>query len=147
MSVFFDQTDVMPISINEVRRNLASFAKEYADAKDERQEAQGFQIAFYRCFGIDRRKGRSFEKRVKNSRNTTGYIDGHVPGKLLTEMKSRGVSLDRAHVQASDYVAYLDDEDVPPYILTCNFARFRPLSLLSWNEYPSSLQYGLHRFA
>lgn len=119
----------MPISINEVRRNLASFAKEYADAKDERQDAPGFQIEFYRCFGIDRRKGRSFEKRVKNSRNTTGYIDGHVPGKLLTEMKSRGVSLDRAYVQASDYMAYLKDEELTPYILTCNFARFRLYSL------------------
>ena len=122
-------TTAMPISIKEVRRNLTAFALEYADAKDERQEAQEFQIEFYRCFGINQRKARAFEKRVENSRNTTGYIDGYVPGKLLTEMKSRGVSLDRAHEQAHDYAAYMKGEEIPPYILTCNFARFRLYSL------------------
>ncbi len=118
----------MPITIEEVRRRLTAFAHEYADASEERQEAQSFQIEFYRCFGIERRKARLFEERVPTKKGTTGFIDGFVPGKLLTEMKSRGISLDRAHQQAADYAVELT-QPLPPYILTCNFSRFRLYSL------------------
>lgn len=129
----------MAIDIKEVRRRLTAFSVEYADASDEKQEAQDFQIAFYQCFGISGSKARLFEHRVKSARKTTNFIDGYIPGKLITEMKSRGVSLERAFGQVTDYVLHLE-EDVPPYILTCDFARFRLYHTADGKEFECSLQ-------
>ena len=129
----------MAIDIKEVRRRLAAFAVEYADASDEKQQAQDFQIAFYQCFGISGSKARLFEHRVKSLRKTTNFIDGYIPGKLITEMKSRGAALDRAFRQVSDYVLRLE-EDAPPYILTCDFARFRLYQTADGKEFECSLQ-------
>jgi type II restriction/modification system DNA methylase subunit YeeA len=129
----------MAIDIKEVRRRLTKFAVEYAHAGEEKQQAQDFQIAFYYCFGISGSKARFFEHRVKSSKKTNNYIDGYVPGKLITEMKSRGVSLDRAFSQVTDYVLHLE-EDVPPYILTCDFARFRLYHTADGKEFECTLQ-------
>ena len=129
----------MAIDIKEVRRRLTQFAVEYAHASDEKQQAQDFQIAFYQCFGISGSKARLFEHRVKSAQKTTNFIDGYIPGKLITEMKSRGVSLDRAFSQVTDYVLHLE-EDVPPYILTCDFARFRLYHTADGKEFECALQ-------
>jgi len=125
------------IDIKEVRRKLTEFAHDYHDAWDEKGEAQRFQLDFLRCFGISGRLANSFEKRIKNAKGNTGFIDGYVPDKLLIEMKSRGVDLDKAYVQAIEYVNRIElDGDIPPYLLVCDFAHFRLYSLDSLNDSP-----------
>jgi N-6 DNA Methylase len=115
----------MAIDIKEVRRRLAKFAIEHAGASEEKQQAQVFQSDFYACFGIERRKSVLLEQRVKTLQRTTNFIDGYIPGKLITEMKSRGMSLDSAFLQAANYATLLQNEPIPPYILVCDFEYFR----------------------
>lgn len=125
------------IDIKEVRRKLTEFAHDYHDAWDEKGEAQRFQLDFLQCFGISGRLANSFEKRIKNAKGNTGFIDGYVPDKLLIEMKSRDVDLDKAYVQAIEYVNRIElDGDIPPYLLVCDFAHFRLYSLDSLNDSP-----------
>ncbi len=125
------------IDIKEVRRKLTKFAHDYHDAWDEKGEAQRFQLDFLQCFGISGRLANSFEKRIKNAKGNTGFIDGYVPDKLLIEMKSRDVDLDKAYVQAIEYVNRIElDGDIPPYLLVCDFAHFRLYSLDSLNDSP-----------
>ena len=119
----------MAIDIKEVRRRLARFANEHADASEEKQQAQVFQSDFYACFGIEKRKSVVLEQRVRTLKNTTKFIDGYIPGKLITEMKSRGMSLDSAFLQAANYATLLQDDPIPPYILVCDFAQFRLFSI------------------
>lgn len=113
------------LSKDKIRKNLAAFAVEWADAKGEKQEAQSFWIALYACFGITRRGVARFEDKRKKLNNKLGYIDSFIPKKILVEHKSRGEDLDLAHDQASDYAAAIPQAELPRYIVVCDFAQFR----------------------
>ena len=45
-------------------------------------------------------------------------------GTILIEIKSRGKNLDKAFVQAKDYLHGLKQHELPKYILVCDFENF-----------------------
>jgi hypothetical protein len=67
----------------------------------------------------------TFEHRVKKLSDTDGYIDLLWKGTILVEMKSRGKNLDKAFAQAIDYTHGLRQNELPKYILVCDFHIFR----------------------
>jgi hypothetical protein len=93
----------MPLSWNEIKARAIAFAKEWADAADERAQAQPFWIDFFAVFGLSPKRLASFEHAVKKHGGGQGFVDLFWPGMLIVEHKSRGRSLDRAFDQALDY--------------------------------------------
>lgn len=115
----------MPLSLNEIRSNALAFSKEWETETSERAEAKTFWDAFFRVFGITRRRVASFEAAVSLVDSQRGFIDLFWKGLLLVEHKSRGASLDTAYKQALDYFPGIDEVDLPRYVLVSDFARFR----------------------
>lgn len=123
----------MPLSLNEIKDRALAFAREWADAKGERPEAQSFWNDFFNIFGVSRRRVACFEVPVKHlplfdkakSHAKSGRIDLFWKGVLIAEHKSRGANLDSAYYQALDYFRALPERDLPRYIIVCNFARIR----------------------
>lgn len=119
----------MPLSWNEIKDRALAFSRDWADAKDERGEAQRFWVDFFEIFGFTRKRVYSFEHAIARQGNSykgnRGWIDLLWPGVLLVEHKSKGKDLDRAYDQAIDYFAGLKERDLPRYVVVCDFARFR----------------------
>lgn len=115
----------MPLSWREIQDNAIVFSKRWKDATDEEAQAQSFLNEFFGVFGIDRKRVGTFEKKVPMGKNRNGYIDLLWKGVILIEMKSRGKNLDRAYGQARDYAFNLDDEDLPEYVMVCDFENIR----------------------
>ncbi len=115
----------MTLSWNEIKDRALRFSKEWADATDEDADAKSFLDAFFDIFGISRRKVGTFEYRVKKLSDADGYIDLLWKQTILIEMKSRGKNLDKAFQQAKEYTQGLKQEDLPKYILVCDFEHFR----------------------
>ena len=135
----------------EIRNNALEFQVRWADAADERAEAQTFLYEFLRVFGVDPRRAATFERRVHPNTDSNGYIDMLWPGRILVEMKSRGRSLDRAYAQARDYAfAIQNDEDLPEFIMVCDFARirlYRQTTDQQWEFLTSDLVDNVERFS
>lgn len=115
----------MLIGYNEIHRRAIAFAKDWEDASDERAEAQLFWRDLLEVFGVNVRAVGRFEERVRNVRGTYSRIDLFWPSVLLSEHKSRGEDLGRAHAQASQYVIDLQTqgraEEIPRYMLVSDF--------------------------
>ncbi len=121
----------MPLSPNEIRSRAIAFAREWKAESSEDAEAKSFWDGFFNVFGISRRHIASFERPVKKSDGKGGYIDLLWKGMLLVEHKSRGLDLDRAYAQATDYFYGLKDRDLPRYVIVSDFAHFRLYDLES----------------
>lgn len=119
----------MPLSWNEIRSRAIKFSKEWENETNEDAEAKSFLDDFFDVFGISRRRVASFEKRVKKIDGKDGYIDMLWKGQILIEQKSKGKSLDKAYKQAVEYFPGLTDDELPRYILVCDFASFRLFDL------------------
>ncbi len=117
------------LNINTIRQRATAFAKEFAKADYEMGEAQNFIRGLCNVFGLDYRRAVRFEERVKKLGGKKGRIDGFFPGKLLVEMKSAGVDMDKAYLQATDYFHGLKDEEMPDYVLVCDFANLHLYNL------------------
>ncbi len=115
----------MPLSWNEIKDRALKFYNESKDACNEDAEAKEFLIDFLNVFGVSRKKVASFEHRVKKLDEHDGYIDLLWKGQLLIEMKSRGKDLDKAYMQAKDYLCGLKEFELPKYILVSDFEIFR----------------------
>ncbi len=115
----------MPLSLNEIRDRAAGFSKEWIHEANEDAEAKSFWDGFFNVFGISRRRVATFEQLVNKRDDRHGYIDLLWKGVLLIEHKSRGHDLDKAYAQAKDYFPGLKENELPRYILVCDFARFR----------------------
>ncbi len=124
----------MPLSWNEIKSRAIAFAREWADAGDERAEAQSFWIDFFAVFGLSPKRLASFEHAVKKHGGAQGFVDLFWPGTLIVEHKSRGLSLDRAFDQALDYFPGIAERDLPRYVLVSDFARLRLTDLTSGDE-------------
>ena len=115
----------MLIGYNEIQRRAIKFAKDWEDASDERSEAQLFWRDLLEVFGVNVRAVGRFEERVRNIRGTYSRIDLFWPSVLLTEHKSRGEDLSRAHAQASQYIIDLQTqgrgEEIPRHLLVSDF--------------------------
>jgi hypothetical protein len=119
------------IDIKEVRRRLSEFSYQFRNAHDERSNAQRFQHEFLKCFGLDDLELSTFEMRIKNAKGNTGFIDGYVRDKLLIEMKSTGVNLDKALTQALEYANRLEPELMTPFILVSDFENFHLYDIIN----------------
>lgn len=116
---------IMPLSWNEIRDRAVAFSREWKDETSEDAEAKTFWDGFFRVFGITRRRIAAFEKPVIKSDGHGGFIDLLWKGILLVEHKSRGLDLDRAFHQATDYFHGLKERDLPRYVIVSDFARIR----------------------
>jgi len=115
----------MPLSWNEIKERSVRFSKEWENTINEIAEAKPFIEAFFDVFGITRKRVGTFEHRVKKLDDADGYIDMLWKGTILIEMKSRGKNLDKAFIQAKDYICGLKEHELPKYILVCDFHTFR----------------------
>ncbi|WP_395805073.1 class I SAM-dependent DNA methyltransferase [Daejeonella sp.] len=129
----------MALSWNEIKDRAVKFSKEWKDTTNEEADAKPFLDAFFDVFGITRKKIGTFEHRVKKLSDADGYIDLLWKGTILVEMKSRGKNLDKAFQQAIDYTHGLKQNELPKYVLVCDFHIFR----LYDTEEQSTLQFNL----
>ncbi|MGD9707693.1 MAG: class I SAM-dependent DNA methyltransferase, partial [Candidatus Delongbacteria bacterium] len=115
----------MALSWNEIKERATHFSAEWANAFNEDAEAKTFLFEFFNVFGISQRKVSNFEHRVKKLDDHDGYIDLFWPQTILVEMKSRGKSLDKAYLQAREYLKAVREFELPKYILVSDFEHFR----------------------
>jgi restriction-modification enzyme MmeI-like protein len=115
----------MALSWNEIKDRAVRFSKEWENTTNEEADAKPFLDAFFDVFGITRKKIGTFEHRVKKLSDADGYIDLLWKGTILVEMKSRGKNLDKAFQQAIDYTHGLKQNELPKYVLVCDFYYFR----------------------
>lgn len=119
------------LALNEVRVRAARFAKDWRTAEGyERGEAQSFVRDLLAVYGITATRASLYEVRAtRASTASRGYIDALVPGLAAIEMKSAGRDLEAAESQALDYLHSLSDAQMPRWVLTSDFRRFRLLDL------------------
>lgn len=115
----------MALSWNEIKDRAVAFSKEWADTHNEEADAKPFLEALLNVFGITRKRVGTFEHRVKKLSDADGYIDLLWKGMILIEMKSKGKNLDKAFIQAKDYIHGLKEHELPKYILVSDFHHFR----------------------
>ena len=128
------------LSLNEKRARAAKFADEWKDAGYERGESQTFYNEFFEIFGIKRRRMATFEQPVKKLNKQFGFIDLFWKGTLLVEQKSAGRDLTKAKQQAFDYFPGLKEEDLPRFVLACDFQTFNLYDLDTKQEWKFGLQ-------
>jgi hypothetical protein len=114
----------MPLSWNEIKSRAVKFSKEWEAVSEEAAESQTFLNEFFEVFGISRRRVATFEKPVRKIDGREGYIDLLWPGKILIEHKTKGKNLEKAKNQAIAYSFGLTEEELPHYLLVCDFDRF-----------------------
>ena len=113
------------LSWDEIRKKAYQFQNDWKDATSEKSDKQTFYNEFFEVFGVNRRKATArYESRVKKRDGHFGDIDLFWRGKLVVEHKSRGGDLDKAHLQALEYIEGLDDEEKPRFILVSDFEKF-----------------------
>lgn len=115
----------MALSWNEIKDRALKFSKEWDGTVNEEADAKPFLEAFFEVFGITRKRVGTFEHRVKKLNDADGYIDLLWKGTVLIEMKSKGKNLDKAFIQAKDYIHGLKEHELPKYILVSDFDTFR----------------------
>lgn len=115
----------MALSWNEIKDRALKFSKEWENDFNEDAEAKSFMDDFFNVFGVSRRRLASFEMNVRKNDGKHGFIDLLWKGNILIEFKSRGRDLEKAHQQAKGYFPGLKDNELPKYILVCDFERFR----------------------
>ena len=115
----------MPLSWNEIKDRAIKFSKEWENETSEDAEAKSFWDAFFNVFGISRRRVATFETKITKGNRKDGYVDLLWKKVLLIEHKSSGKDLNRAYQQAIEYFPGLTEDELPQYILVCNFQQFR----------------------
>jgi hypothetical protein len=65
----------MPLSWNEIKSRAIGFAKAWADASDERAQAQSFWIDFFAVFGLSPRRLASLERALSKHGGGQGFVD------------------------------------------------------------------------
>lgn len=129
----------MPLSLNEIKKRAVAFSKKWENETSEDAEAKSFWDDFFNVFGIDRKRVAVFEKQVNKLGNKQGYIDLFWKGKLMVEHKSKGKSLEKAFAQATDYFHGLTDDELPRYVLVCDFQQFRLYDLEKHTDHSFTL--------
>ena len=124
----------MALSWNEIKDRALEFSKEWEGTTSEDAEAKSFLDAFFHVFGISRKKVGSFEHKVKKISEKDGYIDLLWKGQILIEMKSKGKDLDKAFVQAKEYIHGLKEHEIPKIVMICDFDLFRIYDMESNNK-------------
>ncbi|MCX8500200.1 MAG: hypothetical protein ORO03_00680, partial [Alphaproteobacteria bacterium] len=112
----------------ELLLRASTFATEWQDATQEKQDSHSFLNGFFEVFGIDRKKVAVFEhfveKLIDHNALRNGYIDLFWPKKILIEQKSAGGNLENAFTQAMKYWDAINEEDRPQWVMICDFQNF-----------------------
>ncbi len=119
----------MRLGWDEIKRRAKAFSDDWADAHYEKGETQPFYEQFFEIFGVKRRQVATYEQRVKLLNGKHGFMDLFWPKTLLIEQKSAKLDLNKAGVQAMDYIDGIRAEDQPRYVLTCDFQKWNLLDL------------------
>ncbi len=129
----------------------ARFAADWKGRGDEKQETQRFWIELLtKVFGIDGSTAISFEVPVKLDH--TSFIDGYIEStRVLIEQKGREIDLRKGYKQsdgsmltpyqqARRYAGYLPYNQVPRWIIVCNFQEFQIHDMNRPNDEPEVLK-------
>lgn len=120
----------MNISWTNITNKAIKFAEDWEGVTYEKGESQTFWNEFLQIFDINRRRvSASFEYPAVKNNKRWGYIDLFWPSKLLVEHKSTGKDLDKAQIQAFQFINELQDHELPEAIVVCDFANFRFINL------------------
>ena len=133
------------------RTAAARFAADWKGRGDEKQETQRFWIELLtKVFGIDDSTAISFEVPVKLDH--TSFIDGYIEStRVLIEQKGREIDLRKGYKQsdgsmltpyqqARRYAGYLPYNQVPRWIIVCNFQEFQIHDMNRPNDEPEVLK-------
>lgn len=136
--------------MNDVERRTAAakFANEWQGRGDEKQETQTFWMALLqKVFDVEEPdKFIAFEVPVKLDH--TSFIDGYIADtRVLIEQKGKDIDLKRGYKQsdgtllspfqqARRYAGYLPYNQVPRWIVVCNFQEFRIHDMNRPNDEP-----------
>ncbi len=112
------------LSLNEIKSRAIAFSKEWENAARENAETQSFYNDFFEIFGIERKRVATFEAFAKKLDGRQGRIDVFWKGILLIEQKSAGGNLATARKQALEYTVNMKPEEIPRYIMVCDFQQF-----------------------
>lgn len=107
-----------------IRAKASAFSKEWTSETYERGEAQSFYNDLFDIFGQRRRGRASFEERVTLANARNGRIDLFWKGVFLAEHKSAGADMIRARAQAINYLGGISNQELPRYVLVCDFQTF-----------------------
>ena len=136
----------------EKRSAAARFAADWKGRGDEKQETQAFWLALLqKVYGVDEpEKHIAFELPVKLDH--TSFIDGYIEStRVLIEQKGRDIDLRKGYKQsdgsmltpfgqARRYAGYLPYNQVPRWIVVCNFQTFEIHDMNRPNDEPEVLQ-------
>ena len=114
----------MRLTPNEKYDRALAFVAEWKNTYQENANSQSFWDGFFHVFGASRKRLAVFEHPVSKLGATKGRIDLLWKGTLLIEQKSRGANLEKAYQQAVDYFHGLTDDELPRYVLVCDFENF-----------------------
>ena len=123
----------MSLTKQEIILHLKNFKERWKDEGKERSESQTFWNELFEVFGHDRRQVASYEEKAKKITDTNGRIDLFWEGTLVVEHKSHNVKdtkatrvkkLKQAIVQAKEYLQNLSKEQLPSYLVVCDFQTF-----------------------
>ena len=135
----------------ERRSAAARFAADWKGRGDEKQETQAFWLALLqKIYGVEEpEKYISFELPVKLDH--TSFIDGYISDtRVLIEQKGQDVDLRKGYKQsdgsmltpfgqARRYAGYLPFNQVPRWIIVCNFQTFEIHDMNRPNDEPEVL--------
>jgi hypothetical protein len=124
----------MALGWSEIRSRATTFAYEWRGHSSERGDSQTFLNEFFEVFGISRKRVAVFEQKVKTIGGNAGFADMLWKGVLLIEQKSAGKDLEKAYRQATEYFPGLTDDELPRFILVCNFERLRLYDLIGGTD-------------
>ena len=135
-----------PLALNEVRARAGDFVRAWEGAAGgERQEDQSFVRDLLAVFGVTETRAAAYQRQaMRASTGRGGFIDALIPGATLIEMKSAGGKLAAAERQGFDYLTALSDAEMPRYVLTSDFRRFRLHDLLAADGDAAALEFDLH---
>ena len=111
----------MSLDYQHIREQLHRVIHDYKDAEGyERGQSQNFWTQIFNAYGVSGQvQLKAFEHRLKDEKSQK-YVDAFIPKLVMIEQKSRGLDLNKAYKQVSEYYDKLKT-DKPRYIVLCNF--------------------------
>jgi len=124
------------ITWNEIRNRTIPFIERWKNETSEKSWKDTFWIEFLRIFDIDIKQIGRFEYYLKTKvTKKSKWLDLFCPKLVLIEHKSASINLDRAQLEANDYLMHIPKEDYPKYIIVSNFHSFRLINLETSQEF------------
>ena len=117
----------MSADFSHIRQQLQKVIHDYQQSGAEgyeRGQSQTFWTQIFNAYGVSgQTQFKAFEHRLKDEKNQK-YVDAFIPKLVIIEQKSRGVDLNSAYKQVSEYYDKLKAHEKPRYIVLSNFDEF-----------------------